>query len=83
VDGDHPCVHRRPRAGQANTTSPVRVGEVRQVHNSDQEPDGVLLKACGTPREARCPSCAATSRADAYQLLAVGLNGDKGAGDAE
>jgi hypothetical protein len=38
----------------------------------------VLLKACGTRRESRCPSCAATYRADAYQLLAAGLNGGKG-----
>jgi hypothetical protein len=53
-------------------------GEVRQVYNSDQEPDGVLLKACGTRRESRCPSCAAVYRADAYQLLAAGLKGGKG-----
>jgi hypothetical protein len=38
----------------------------------------VLLKACGTRRELRCPSCAATYRADAYQLLAAGLRGGKG-----
>jgi hypothetical protein len=42
------------------------------------EAAGVLLKACGTRRESRCPSCAATYRADAYQLLAAGLNGGKG-----
>jgi hypothetical protein len=53
-------------------------GEVRQVYDSDQEPDGVLLKACGTRRESRCPSCAATYRADAYQLFAAGLKGGKG-----
>jgi hypothetical protein len=53
-------------------------GEVRQVYDSDQEPDGVLLKACGTRRESRCPSCAAIYRADAYQLLAAGLKGGKG-----
>ena len=38
----------------------------------------MLLKACGTRRESRCPSCAATYRADAYQLLAAGLKGGKG-----
>jgi hypothetical protein len=53
-------------------------GEVRQVYDSEGEPDGVLLKACGTRRESRCPSCAATYRADAYQLLAAGLDGGKG-----
>jgi hypothetical protein len=53
-------------------------GEVRQVYDSEREPDGVLLKACGTRRESRCPSCAAVYRADAYQLLAAGLRGGKG-----
>jgi len=53
-------------------------GEVRHVYDSGREPDGVLLKACGTRRESRCPSCAATYRADAYQLLAAGLKGGKG-----
>jgi hypothetical protein len=53
-------------------------GEVRPVYDSEREPDGVLLKACGTRRESRCPSCAATYRADAYQLLAAGLKGGKG-----
>jgi hypothetical protein len=53
-------------------------GEVRQMYDSEREPDGVLLKACGTRRESRCPSCAATYRADAYQLLAAGLQGGKG-----
>ena len=32
-----------------------QTGEVRQVYDSDREPDGVLLKACGTRRESRCP----------------------------
>ena len=38
----------------------------------------MLLKACGTRRESRCPSYAAVYRADAYQLLAAGLRGGKG-----
>jgi hypothetical protein len=42
----------------------------------------VLLKACGTRRESRCPSCAAVYRADAYQLLAAGLKGGKGVPDS-
>jgi hypothetical protein len=71
------CYHPIRLAGrvdQADQTS----GEVRTVYNSEREPDGVLLKACGTRRESRCPSCAATYRADAYQLLAAGLKGGKG-----
>jgi integrase len=36
----------------------------------------VLLTACGNRRESRCPSCAATYRADAYQALVfVGVYG--------
>jgi hypothetical protein len=62
------------RVEQADRTT----GEVRAVYDSEGEPDGVLLKACGTRRESRCPSCAATYRADAYQLLAAGLKGGKG-----
>jgi hypothetical protein len=42
----------------------------------------MLLKACGTRRESRCPSCAAAYRADAYQLLAAGLRGGKGVPDS-
>ena len=53
-------------------------GELRTVYDSNGEPDRVLLKACGTRRESRCPSCAAVYRADAYQLLAAGLQGGKG-----
>jgi Replication initiator protein, pSAM2 len=39
---------------------------------------GCCSRPCGTRRESRCPSCAATYRADAYQLLAAGLRGGKG-----
>ena len=36
----------------------------------------MLLTACGNRRESRCPSCAATYRADAYQALVfVGVYG--------
>jgi hypothetical protein len=53
-------------------------GEARTVIDSTSEPDGVLLKACGTRRAARCPPCAEVYRADAYQLLRAGLAGGKG-----
>jgi hypothetical protein len=36
------------------------------------------LKACGSRRAARCPSCSATYRYDAYHLVAAGLRGGKG-----
>jgi hypothetical protein len=71
------CHHPIRLAGRVEHAD-RQTGEVRQVYDSDREPDGVLLKACGTRRESRCPSCAATYRADAYQLLAAGLRGGKG-----
>jgi hypothetical protein len=70
----HHPIRLAGRVEQADRAS----GEVRTVYSSEREPDGVLLKACGTRRESRCPSCAATYRADAFQLLAAGLKGGKG-----
>jgi hypothetical protein len=75
------CHHRIRLAGRVEQADRA-TGEVRQVYDSEGEPDGVLLKACGTRRESRCPSCAATYRADAYQLLAAGLKGGKGVPDS-
>ena len=74
------CHHPIRLAGQVEQADRA-TGEVRQVYDSEREPDGVLLKACGTRRESSCPSCAATYRADAYQLLAAGLKGGKGVPD--
>ena len=71
------CHHPIRLAGRVEQAD-RQTGEVRQVYDSEREPDGVLLKACGTRRESRCPSCAAVYRADAYQLLAAGLKGGKG-----
>jgi hypothetical protein len=71
------CHHPIRLAGRVEQADQL-TGEVRTVYDSGREPDGVLLKACGTRRESRCPSCAATYRADAYQLLAAGLKGGKG-----
>jgi hypothetical protein len=74
------CHHPIRLAGRVEHAD-RQTGEVRQVYDSEREPDGVLLKACGTRRESRCSSCAATYRADAYQLLAAGLRGGKGVPD--
>jgi hypothetical protein len=74
----HHPIRLAGRVEQADRTT----GEVRQVYDSEREPDGVLLKGCGTRRESRCPSCAAVYRADAYQLLAAGLKGGKGVPDS-
>jgi hypothetical protein len=53
-------------------------GEILHTYSTDSEPDGVLLKACGTRRATRCPSCAATYGADARMLVRSGLAGGKG-----
>lgn len=53
-------------------------GELHKHYATDGEPDGVLLKACGTRRAARCPSCSSVYRYDAYHLVAAGLRGGKG-----
>jgi hypothetical protein len=53
-------------------------GELRAVYSTVGEPDDALLKCCGNRREAVCPSCAATYRGDAFQLVAVGMRGGKG-----
>jgi hypothetical protein len=71
------CHHPIRLAGRLDHADRA-TGEVRTVYDSEREPDGVLLKACGTRRESQCPSCAAVYRADAYQLLAAGLKGGKG-----
>jgi hypothetical protein len=71
------CYHPIRLAGRVDHADHA-TGEARTVYDSEREPDGVLLKACGTRRESRCPSCAAVYRADAYQLLAAGLKGGKG-----
>ena len=61
------CHHPIRLAGRVEHADRT-TGEVRQVYDSEREPDGVLLKACGTRREARCPSCAATYRAAVRHL---------------
>jgi hypothetical protein len=53
-------------------------GEVRTTYSTAREPDETLLKCCGNRREAVCPSCAATYRGDAFQLVIAGLRGGKG-----
>jgi hypothetical protein len=53
-------------------------GEIVATYSTDDEPDGVLLKSCGTRRATRCPSCAATYAADARMVVRAGLIGDKG-----
>ncbi len=53
-------------------------GEILRTYSTNNEPDGVLLKACGTRRATRCPSCAATYASDARMLVRAGMAGGKG-----
>jgi hypothetical protein len=62
-------------------------GQCRTVHTgtgevlSQREP-GRLLVACGNRRQARCPSCSETYRADTFQLIKAGLVGGKSVPDS-
>lgn len=53
-------------------------GEVRGEFASAALPEGVLLKAWQQRRATLCPTCSATYRADAFQLVSAGLRGGKG-----
>jgi replication initiator protein RepSA len=53
-----------------------RVTEVDRISN--EMPDGVLYVACKNRRASVCPGCAATYRADMYQLVKAGMLGGKG-----
>jgi len=52
-----------------------QTGEARPAYDSRQEPDGLLLIACGNRRAAVCPACAWTYAGDTFQLVAAGLRG--------
>lgn len=71
------CSHPIRLAGSQVTVEQAS-GEIVRTYSSACEPDGVLLKACGTRRASRCPSCAATYAADARMLVRSGLSGGKG-----
>ena len=49
------CHHPIRLAGRVEHAD-RQTGEVRPVYDSEREPVGVLLKACGTRRESRCPA---------------------------
>jgi hypothetical protein len=59
-------------------TIDTRTGEVLDEYNTDNEPTGYLLTACGNRRATRCPACAEVYRKDAYHLIFSGLAGGKG-----
>src|SRR5207249_9248936 len=55
-----------------------QTGEIAVAYATGSEPDGTLLVACGNRRASVCPSCSATYKGDARQLVAAGLVGGKG-----
>jgi hypothetical protein len=54
----------------------------RRRWSTQDEPDGVLRKACGNRREVVCAPCAERYRYDAYQLIAAGMRDGKGVPDS-
>ncbi|WP_344100842.1 replication initiator [Nocardiopsis rhodophaea] len=50
-------------------------GEVRAEFATSDQPDGVLLIACGDRRASVCPSCAEVYRRDMWHLVASGVSG--------
>jgi hypothetical protein len=55
------CHHPIRLAGRIDHAD-RQTGEIRTIYDSDREPDGVLLKACGTRREPRCHTREAKGR---------------------
>lgn len=53
-------------------------GEVLESFSSGAQPNGELLKPCGTRRASRCAACAEVYKGDARQLVRAGLVGGKG-----
>ena len=64
----------------AGTTQQIDpgTGEIFSSYTTAGEPDGHLLKACGTRKATVCEPCSAMYRADAWHLIAAGLRGGKG-----
>ena len=71
------CAHPVRLRGRALRVDPA-TGETTTVIDTADQPDGVLLKACGTRRASRCPACAAVYQGDARALLLAGVLGGKG-----
>lgn len=71
------CEHPVRLAGTTHKIDPG-TGEIFSSYSTAGEPDGHLLKACGTRRATVCEPCSARYRADAWHLIAAGLRGGKG-----
>ena len=71
------CAHPIRLIGNSVSVD-TATGETLHSYSTNDEPDGVLLKACGTRRATRCPSCAALYASDARMLVRAGMSGGKG-----
>ena len=79
VDGPA-CISPVRLAGSVHTVN-TATGELVDSRATADMPDTVIHKACCNRRAAVCPACAEVNRADAYQLILVGLRGGKGIPD--
>ena len=71
------CAHPIRLIGNSVSVD-TATGEILRSYSTNDEPDGVLMKACGTRRATRCPSCASLYASDARMLVRAGMSGGKG-----
>ena len=71
------CEHPVRLAGTSHQIDPA-TGEIYSSYSTAAEPNGHLLKACGTRRATVCEPCSTRYRADAWHLIVAGLRGGKG-----
>ena len=71
------CAHPIRLIGNSVSVD-TATGEILRSYSTNDEPEGVLLKACGTRRATRCPNCAALYASDARMLVRAGMSGGKG-----
>ncbi|MDA8264951.1 MAG: replication initiation protein [Actinomycetota bacterium] len=77
----HYCAEPIRLKGYSVTTDAVS-GEILESVTSLDAPQGQVLKACGTRRATRCPSCARIYQGDARHLVAAGIRGGKGVAES-
>jgi hypothetical protein len=71
----------RPVRLKGTVTTKDSAGTVLSVFNTDDLPDQVLYKPCGTRFASLCKPCSDTYKWDTYQLIRAGLSGGKGVPD--
>jgi hypothetical protein len=69
------CHHPIRLQGRIHRVDKATGETVGETYSTDSEPDQTLLIACGNRRASQCPSCSATYKADALQLVRAGIRG--------